>query len=135
MIGAVRLILRSYWRGELGSEDAIAHARSEWRSKGRSRVAPSCCARELVGVVALWPMPTKATKALTSPVLVVGREAKSTSALRSKVSIVHAIVMSKIRIAAANERRTLQAHGQISSCTRSTILNLHGKVFLPALGQ
>merc|ERR1711970_198448 len=47
----------------------------------------------------------------------------------------HAIVMSKIRIATANERGTLQAQGQISSSTRSTILNLHGEVFLSALRQ
>merc|ERR1719234_552668 len=132
---AMRLILRSYWRRELGSEDAIAHARSEWRSKGRSRVAPSCCPRKLVRVVALWPMPSESTKTLTSPVLVVGREAKGTSALRSKVAIMHAIVMSKIRNATANERGTLQAHGQISSSTRSTVLDLHGEVFLSTLGQ
>merc|ERR1719234_1822986 len=132
---AMRLILRSYWRRELGSEDAIAHARSEWRSKGRSRVAPSCCPRKLVGVVALWPMPSESTKTLTSPILVVGREAKGTSALRSKVAIVHAIVMAKIRITAANERRSLQTHGQISSSARSTILNLHREVFLSTLGQ
>merc|ERR1719234_1586923 len=132
---AMRLILRSYWRRELGSEDAIAHARSEWRSKGRSRVAPSCCPRKLVRVVALWPMPSESTKTLTSPILVVGREAKGTSALRSKVPIVHAIVMAKIRITAANERRSLQTHGQISSSARSTILNLHREVFLSTLGQ
>merc|ERR1719234_273755 len=43
--------------------------------------------------------------------------------------------MSKIRITAANERRTLQAHRKITSGTRSTILDLHGEVFLPTLGQ
>jgi len=80
-------------------------------------------------------MATKSTKALTSPVLVVWREAKSTSSLRSKVPIMHAVVMTKVRIATANEGGTLQAHGQISSSTRSTILNLHGEVFLSALGQ
>merc|ERR1719500_817132 len=97
---------------------AITREGAEGRRKGRRGIAPSCCARSRGVVVALRSMSTKSSKALGS-----------------KVAVRHPVVVSQVRIASADKRRTLESHGEVAACAGTTILNLHGKVLLAPFCQ
>jgi hypothetical protein len=43
--------------------------------------------------------------------------------------------MAQVRITPTNQRRTLKTHGEVATCARTAILNLHGEVLLATLRQ
>merc|ERR1719357_1407559 len=77
----------------------------------------------------------EATKALPSPVLVVGSESERSSALGTKSTEVPGVVESQVRVSASDHGWPLKSHWKITQCSRGTVLYLHRKVLLSPLGQ
>jgi len=114
------------WRGSGRWERwlvvAIAHGRIELGVERRARISPSSSA---LRVVAMRPIASETTKALPSPVLVVGGKSERSNALGTKSAEMRSVMMSQIRVSASDHSWPLKSHWKIAQSSRGAILDLH----------
>merc|ERR1719470_785125 len=110
------------WRWESWLVVAIAHGWIELGEERWTRISPSSSA---LRVVAMRTIASETTKAMPSPVLVVGGKSERSNALGTKSAEMRSVMMSQIRVSASNHSWPLQPHWKITQGSRGTILDLH----------